>query len=362
MAPITKKNLLIRNRRGVALLITLSIITVLVAVTLELNRRVRESVVASRTARDRLTLRAMTTSAIHAGMALLIRDKETTTLDSIQEDWADPEKTAELLMDLPFEEGTLNISIQDELGKIQVNALVRFPDGRQFNEVQREMWEHFLNLAIASDARTDDTTPAAIINSVKDWLDDNDDDAITGLSGAESDYYEYLDPPYACRNGPIDHLGELVLIKGITEDLFEGAGGLPGIENYMTVYGMAPYPEDKFTFKGAININTADMPVIAAMLPPEHEQLAQSIFEYRQEKSDDHYIHELTNQGWYRSAPGCSEVEIKAALITNASDIFSIEARAALNETRMTAVAVVQREKDEKTGRFVCKALSWHEK
>ncbi len=48
-----------------------------------------------------------------------------------------------------------------------------------------------------------------IINSLKDWLDSGDDDAITGLSGAESDYYEGLEPPYSCKNGPMDNLGEV---------------------------------------------------------------------------------------------------------------------------------------------------------
>jgi len=65
----------------------------------------------------------------------------------------------------------------------------------------------------------EDATPTAIINSLKDWLDSGDDDAITGLSGAESSYYQSLDIPYPCKNGPVLHVGELALIKGIIPEL-----------------------------------------------------------------------------------------------------------------------------------------------
>ena len=50
-------------------------------------------------------------------------------------------------MEMSFDYGRVRVSIVDELGKIQVNSLVKFPDGRDFNESQRQMWEHFLNLA-----------------------------------------------------------------------------------------------------------------------------------------------------------------------------------------------------------------------
>jgi len=193
--------------RGVALIITLSIITVLVVATLELNRKARSSVYVSAVFKERVQLHRMALSGVHAAMALLIQDKENSDIDSIQEDWANPEKIESLLAELPFEQGRLTMSIEDELGKIQVNALVRFPEGKVFNVTQRRMWEHFLDLAIPTLDRTDDTAPGPIINALKDWLDFGDDDLITGLSGAESDYYLDLEPAYACQNGPLNHLG-----------------------------------------------------------------------------------------------------------------------------------------------------------
>jgi len=343
-------------------LITLSIVTVLVVTTLELHRKVRSAVLASDTEKVAFRLSQIATSGIHIGMAMLVKDKEDGDIDSIQEDWANKEKMDSLLMDFPFEEDAPTVVITDELGKIQVNALVTYPGGPQFNEAQRDMWEHFLNLAISPFERTEDTAPTAIINSLKDWLDSGDDDATTGLSGAESDYYLDLEAPYACRNGTFNHLGELTLVKGITQEFFQGVGGVTSIESHMTVFGVSLAKDSSFTYKGVININTADMPVIAAILPVEHERLAQAIFEYRAELSDGKYIYDLSQPTWYKDAPGCSDVEIEPALITTASDVFRITSEASLNDMKMTISAVVNRQRIEKTGQWYCKVLSWQEK
>ena len=350
------------NNRGVALIITLSIIAVLVVTTLELNRKARSSIYVSGAFRERIQLKQMAMSGVHSAMALLIKDKENSDIDSIQEDWANPEKTEELLMEMPFDYGRVRVSIVDELGKIQVNSLVKYPDGQVFNESQRQMWEHFLSLAIPVIDRTDDTAPIPIINSLKDWLDRGDDDLITGLSGAESEYYLDLNPPYGCQNGPFHHLGELMLVKGITPEFFEGVGGVPGIAGYMTVWGMTESQNNQFTFNGAININTADLPVIAAILPAENEHLAQSIFEYRAELSDGKYVHDLSKPTWYTEAPGCSELEIDPKLIKTTSDLFRVRAEAEGKGMILTAEVVVKRTLESKTGKWHAKILSWKEK
>ena len=350
------------NNRGVALIITLSIIAVLVVTTLELNRKARSSIYVSGAFRERIQLKQMAMSGMHAALVLLIKDKENSDIDSIQEDWANPEKIEELLMEMPFDYGRVRVSIADELGKIQVNSLVKFPDGRDFNETQRRMWEHFLNLAIPVLDRTDDTSPIPIINSLKDWLDLGDDDLITGLSGAESEYYRDLDPPYESQNGPFHHLGELMLVKGITPELFEGVGGVPGIANYMTVWGMTATTNNQFTFDGAININTADLPVIAAILPTDSEHLAQSLFEYRAELSDGKYVHDLSSPTWYKEAPGCSDLEIDPKLIRTTSDFFFVRAEAEAKGMTLAVEVLVKRLIEKKTGKWHGKILSYQEK
>ncbi len=351
----------VKNNRGIALLITITIITILIAVTLELNRKMRSSVISTAATRDLLTLSHMASSGINAAIAMLVKDKNESDIDSLQEDWADPEKIAEILKDIPFEDGNVTLKISDELAKIQVNALVSFPEGRNFNESQRNLWERLLRQLILLDESFEDADPTSIINSVKDWLDFGDDDAITGLNGAESDYYKDLDLPYSCKNGPFTHLGELVLVKGITPELFHGFGGIPGISKYMTIYGVKNAGGNNFTYEGKININTAELPVLMAILPSEYEYLAQNIYDYRKETSDSKYIHDLSSPTWYKKVPGWSD-EIKIDnLITRSSDFFRIESTATLNKMKTSLTAVVHREKDKKSGKFKCKVLNLHE-
>ena len=353
---------ILSNNRGIALLLTISIITVLIAGVLEWNRKVRTSVVASAAVRDRLTLSHMAASGVHAAMAMLIKDKIDSDSDSLQEDWANPEKIEEAIRQIPFENGTVSFKITDERSKLQINALVLYPEGQQFNEAQRELWDRFLRLLPAPEDYQEDADPNAIINSIKDWLDSGDDDATTGLSGAESGYYQGLDPPYDPRNGPFYHLGELALVKGVTLDLLDGAGGIPGISQYITVHGSTNTEEKIIKFEGRININTAELPVLTALLPPESQEIAQAIYDYRLETNDQVYIHDLSKPDWYQQAPGAGSIQIDPDLITTLSDIFSIDADASLNDMKLRVTAVVQREKDKKSGRWGCKVLNWHTK
>jgi general secretion pathway protein K len=350
---------IIGNNRGIALLVTLAVITVLIVATLEMNRHTRSALFSAATTRDRMTLSQMASSGIHAAKAILIMDKNNSNSDSLQEDWADAEKISEILADLPFDDGQITLTISDELGKIQINSLVQFPEGHEFNPTQRMLWDQFLNLLITQNELFKDIEPETIINSVKDWLDSKDDDAITGLNGAESDYYQDLDPPYACRNGPFTHIDELALVKGISRELYQGTGEWLGVSSYLTIHGIIEKKAHSFTFDGKININTAQLPVLAAILPLGSEDLAQAIYDYRQETSDSVYIHDLSSATWHKQVPGLSNIDIDPGLITTSSDVFQIESGAMLHEMKMTITAIVKRERDKKTGKWVCKVLRW---
>lgn len=350
-----KPKMIVKNNHGIALLITLSITTVLIAVSLELRRNAGSAVMTTAAARDRLTLLHISSSGINAAMAMLIKDKKESEIDSMQEGWADPEEIIEVLNDIPFEDGKVTVSISDELSRIQVNAIVRFPEGRESNDAQMFMWDRFLSYFIFQDDLLEEIEPRTIINSVKDWLDSGDDDAITGLNGAESDYYQSLDPPYSSRNGQIAYIDELTLIRGITSDLFYGHEERPGISRYMTIYGIT----DSGAYEGKININTAELPVLTALLPSGNEHLAQEIFDYRQEKTDLEYIHDLSGLTWYKDVSGCSDITIDPELIITSSNFFRIVSVAKLREMKMITTAIVQRVKHDESGKWKCKILSW---
>jgi general secretion pathway protein K len=353
---------ILRGNRGIALLITLSVTTILVAAALEYNRRARFAVISTAALRDRLTLSFMASSGIHTAMALLAKDRAESNFDSLQEDWANPEKIEEILQEIPFENGKLVVTVTDELSKIQVNALVAFPDSRQFNEPQLILWDRFLRYIGSEEDLEGDSDPTAIINSVKDWLDSGDDDATTGLSGVESSYYEELDPPYASRNGPMPDLNDLLLIKGITPELFYGSSETPGLSQYMTVHGMSAGAGTAFSWPGRINIATADVPVLAALLGVENEELAQALFDFRKDLMAEKDVHDFSDPKWYKNIAGFGDVTIDPRLITTVSDVFRVKSEASNGNFKTTITAVVQRVTVPESGKWTCKVISWETK
>jgi general secretion pathway protein K len=351
-----------KSNRGIALLITISVTTILVAAALEYNRKARFAIISTAAMRDHLTMSNMATSGVYAAMALLVKDRSESNFDSLQEDWANPEKIDEILQEISFEKGKLSVTITDELGKIQVNALVSFPDSRGFNQAQVMLWDRYLRYIGSEEQLKDDSDPVAIVNSVKDWLDSGDDDATTGLSGAESDYYEDLDSPYACRNAPIPDLNELLLIKGITPELYYGQGETPGLSHHMTVHGMTLGAGTAFSWPGRININTAGLPVLAALMGIESEEMAQTLYDFRQEIAAGKDIHDFSNTKWYKDIPGFGDIPIDPRLITVSSDVFRIESEAAISNIKTTVTTVVQRVQSPPSGKWMCKVLSWQTK
>jgi DNA uptake protein ComE-like DNA-binding protein len=59
----------------------------------------------------------------------------------------------------------------------------------------------------------------SVADAIMDWLDA---DSAPRSSGAEADYYSGLDPPIRPRNGPVESLEELLLVKGVARELLFG--------------------------------------------------------------------------------------------------------------------------------------------
>ncbi|MFH0793358.1 MAG: type II secretion system protein GspK, partial [bacterium] len=106
-------------------------------------------------------------------------------------------------------------------------------------------------------------------DAILDWVDPDDN---AEPAGAESDYYESMETPYTCKNGPMDSIEDVLLIAGIPAELYfdarylirgkdmdeseeeEGPVSLPDL---LTVHG---------NLSGAVNVNTAHPEVLAALL------------------------------------------------------------------------------------------------
>ena len=366
-----------RNEKGLAVVMALAVVLIMATAALQLHSNERDNMLNAAAMGDRFTLEQMTTSGIHLAMAVLAKDRTDSDTDSLQEDWADEEAMKVLLEQLTFEQGEMNVKIVDELSKIQINALIQHagaappapggapsppPQVDDFNPEQRDLWMRmsekmltaldFLGEEIEDMEETD---PNTIISSVKDWLD-KDEDLITGLNGAESDYYQELDPPYACKNGPFDHISEVRLVRGITNELFNGIGELGGLSDYITVYGAIETDNQNFDYPGQVNINTAELAVLTALMNEGSEDAASLLIEHREAVSGNQYTNNLTAKDWYNSVPG---VDVSESLVTVSSDTFRIIATAELNGVKATTTAVIQRVQESPTAPWQCKVLNW---
>lgn len=150
-------------------------------------------------------------------------------------------------------EGTITVVITPEPARINVNVLT----GDRRNESDQR-WEGIFDVAGVPEEMW-----AELIESFYDWTDKDDN---SWPEGAESDYYEGLDEPYTARNGPLDTVGELRLIKGFSKEiLYGGALGVEGgfedqeiqcsgIADMLTTYG-----------DGKINVNAASRRVLMTL-------------------------------------------------------------------------------------------------
>jgi len=133
-----------------------------------------------------------------------------------------------------------------------------------------------------------------IVNSILDWIDTDDKPRI---QGAESEFYQTLNPPYFAKNGPIDDISELLLIKGAA-DVYAGvppeergkALFNPNAGRFGGAAGMMPTSvglTNLFTplSYGRININTASAEVLQ-MLPGMTPEIAQGIISARSGEDD----------------------------------------------------------------------------
>ncbi len=141
----------------------------------------------------------------------------------------------------------------------------------------------------------DPSDQTQIINSILDWIDPDNN---TRVQGAETEYYQTLDPAYIAKNGPIDDISELQFIKGITPELYWGeastnhppaafqpGGHQFGFDNQAPTFtsGMV----DLFTpiSSGQININTASAEVLQ-LIPGVDPNVANAIVAGRSGEDD----------------------------------------------------------------------------
>ena len=221
------------SQRGIALLTIL--VMVALATILAATIAKRQTNTAENTGylmrQDQSLLYAKSAEAFFS--ELLIQDSDNGgNIDHLQENWAKP------MPAFPVEDGFISGRLLDESGKFNLNNLLK-ADG-SVDDSARRWFEKLLQRV---------GLPAELSQAVIDWQDA--DDETTGAMGAESNYYQGLDPSYLASNTRFHQVEELKLVRGFER------------KNYDLI---APYvtalPEAT-----KINMNTA-APLLLASIDP----------------------------------------------------------------------------------------------
>lgn len=316
-APNPMKNPL-RNNEGVALLLAVVITGIIVAVGLHFNISMRDDLIASSRTGKGVKAGAIARSGVHIALAALYEDAIQGGIDTLKEPWAKAQ-AVRLYSGALFEEGTCDLVITDLCGRININRLIDStgkPDPRQ-----RVVLERLLNhKAFGMDSQS----VSDLLDALTDWLDE--DDQITGF-GAENSYYLALAEPYQCKNGRMDSLDELLLVRGMTKELYYGTNERPGISGFIAIYG-----------DGRININTAPPEVLYALSDQMDYEAAERMARYRIIEDDG--LDEIT---WYKNVPGMGHIALDAAFIKLGSDSFEVTSSGVVGSFRKTITASVRR-------------------
>ncbi len=165
-----------------------------------------------------------------------------------------------------FGAGRFTVKIDNESGKVDLNNAG--PDMLRMLLGGFDLEEHEKDV---------------IVDSILDWRDEDD---LHRLNGAEDDYYSNLDNPYPCKDGPFEAVDELLLVRGVTAEIFYG-----GLRDMVTVNRQAYDGGAEAVFgrlvrvkrsaAGKVNINAAS-PSMLKVLPGMTEELAAKVVEYRQ--------------------------------------------------------------------------------
>lgn len=186
---------------------------------------------------------------------------------------------------------------------------------------------------------------AEIASAIMDW---RDIDSIPEPSGAEDNFYGSLESPYKCKNGEFAVLEELLLVKGVTPEIFDSLKG------YLTIYG-----------DGKININTVSKRVLLAFGMT--EAAADALVRYRSGldgapgTKDDLVFTDINIETLLpgldpeKDVPSIANIK---SFFTTKSNYFKLESRGVVTNSKIARTVEAILVKDVKCG---AKLIHYHE-
>jgi len=296
------------DQRGFALIITLIVTALLVALVVEFISEVYVDTTSRQSFVDAQKASLMAESGVTGAIGILKFSLPLKTYTSLFDTWAKP-------MDIPEEQGSLRITVEDESAKLSLNHIAG-TNGTFINE--SDPTGSYYGTALRLFKKFD--LPATdLCDAIADWIDEND---APRPGGGERKWYTNLKNGYQAKNGPLDTLEELALIRGFSSEVLEK------LRQFITVYG-----ESSST--APVNINTAPKELLTALDERITDSLADQIIDYRKKTP-------FKNGYEFVRVPGMEQIgQGLSTRVTAKSNLFRIRAEAEVNGTTRVIETVV---------------------
>ncbi len=297
-----------RSKEGAALLVSLWILIILSLIVGSFAFEVQLETMLVSHKRKRFRAKMMALSGIEYARAILDRQAEAKELEI--EDMGGEDEDGFMQAALYIKRG-LSTTSEIELGNDSFSVTLESAEaGRNINLLTRDEWIKILEMANMPSTEWD-----AMIDCLEDWIDEGD---LRQLNGAESDDPFYEEQGYPVKNGPLDSVEELLLVKNWGEDILYGADGgddgdvIFGIADLLTVWG-----------DGKVNLNTASTDVLLSYAEYEDWEL-ESVLEARwgedgEEGTLDDGIKNLADVG---ADPAKFKLQSNFVKVTSVGDAF----------------------------------------
>lgn len=232
-----------KPKRASILVIVLWSLCLLSAFAVTLGHNVRQKIALVKRLDERGSLRLIAEAGVRKAYSLLMNQEDDSS-DSLNEPWSDnPAEFKERMIGA----GTFSIvydSIDERSGKlIKRYGLIDEERKININKAPMNVLERLFKIALGLGEMEAQELSASII----DWRD-SDSELSLPLGSAEDSDYRSLSYAYEAKDADFEVLDELLLVKGMSNEIFEK------LKSYVTIYG-----------SGRVNINTAPKAVLLAL-------------------------------------------------------------------------------------------------